>query len=96
MGTRDGPDAVHPVDLDAMGETRTEPTHRATPSAENAWDSIYSAAAYLCGGRPAIGSLDQAILSYDHSDAYVRWVLAKAADYGLGADTTAVGTVVGG
>jgi len=56
----------------------------AIPSAENAWDSIYSAAAYLCGGRPAIGSLDQAILSYDHSDAYVTWVLAKAAAYGLG------------
>lgn len=54
----------------------------ATPSAENAWDSIYSAAAYLCGGRPAVGDLAQAILSYDHSDDYVRWVLAKAAEYG--------------
>jgi len=55
----------------------------ATPSAENAWDSIYSAAAYLCGGRTAVGNLDQAILSYDHSAAYVRWVLAKATDYGM-------------
>ncbi len=58
----------------------------ATPSAENAWDSIYSAAAYLCGGRPEIGSLEQAILSYDHSDVYLRWVLSKAAEYGMSTD----------
>ena len=60
----------------------------ATPSAQNAWDSIYSAAAYLCGGRPSVGSLEKAILSYDHSEAYVRWVLAKAADYGYVAGGT--------
>ncbi len=55
----------------------------ATPSAENAWDSIYTAAAYLCGGRPSLGDLADAILSYDHSEDYVRWVLAKAAAYGM-------------
>jgi len=55
----------------------------ATPSAENAWDSIYTAAAYLCGGRPTVDDLNQAILSYDHSADYVRWVLAKAAEYGM-------------
>ncbi|MDP9337197.1 MAG: M23 family metallopeptidase, partial [Actinomycetota bacterium] len=67
----------------------------ATPSPQNAWDSIYSAAAYLCGGRPSIGNLEQAILSYDHSDDYVRWVLAKAAEYGMGAQTSELGTMVG-
>ena len=55
----------------------------ATPSAENAWDSIYTAAAYLCGGRAAVGDLAQAVLSYDHSADYVRWVFAKAAEYGM-------------
>jgi cell wall-associated NlpC family hydrolase len=56
----------------------------ATPSPQNAWDEIYSAAAYLCGGRPAIGDLRRAILSYDDSEAYVQWVLNKAAEYGMG------------
>ncbi len=68
----------------------------ATPSAQNAWDSIYSAAAYLCGGRPSVGSLEKAILSYDHSEAYVRWVLSKAADYGYVASSTGGVSVVGG
>ena len=68
----------------------------ATPSPQNAWDSIYSAAAYLCGGRPSIGDLTEAILSYDHSEDYVRWVLAKAAEYGMGSDTNGVASVVGG
>jgi hypothetical protein len=67
----------------------------AIPSEQNAWDSIYSAAAYLCGGRPAVGNLEQAILSYNHSEAYARWVLAKAADYGMGSDTSGVVSVVG-
>jgi hypothetical protein len=68
----------------------------ATPSAENAWDAIYTAAAYLCGGRPSLGDLGQAILSYDHSEDYVRWVLAKAASYGMvsAASVAAVSCVV--
>ena len=68
----------------------------ATPSAQNAWDSIYSAAAYLCGGRLSVGSLEKAILSYDHSEAYVRWVLTKAADYGYVAGGTASVAIVRG
>jgi hypothetical protein len=67
----------------------------AMPSPQNAWDSIYSAAAYLCGGRPSVGNLERAILSYNHSEEYVRWVLAKAADYGMGSDTNGAVSVVG-
>ncbi len=55
----------------------------ATP--QNAWDAVYSAAAYLCGGRSQVGNLEQAILSYNHSREYVDLVLQKAKDYGLGA-----------
>jgi hypothetical protein len=68
----------------------------ASPSPQNAWDSIYSAAAYLCGGRPTIGDLPQAIMSYDDSESYVRWVLAKAVEYGMGSDLTGGGSVAGG
>ena len=57
----------------------------ATPSPENAWDSIYTAAAYLCAGHDRLTDVDAAILSYNHSDAYLKEVLAKAAQYGLGA-----------
>lgn len=67
----------------------------ARPSPQNAWDSIYSAAAFLCGGRGSISNLEQAILSYDHSEAYARGVIAKATDYGYIADSSGVVTVVG-
>jgi hypothetical protein len=68
----------------------------AIPSAQNAWDSIYSAAAYLCGGRPSVGNLEQAILSYNHSEDYVRQVLAKATDYGIRSDPAAGVAISGG
>jgi cell wall-associated NlpC family hydrolase len=51
---------------------------------QNAWDAIYSAAAYLCARQPAIDDVDAAIRRYNHSDQYVDDVLAKAAEYGLG------------
>jgi hypothetical protein len=60
------------------------------PTRNNAWDAIYSAAAYLCGGRPALVDIDQAILSYNHSAEYLRAVLAKASEYGLGAGDSGV------
>src|SRR5581483_9309750 len=37
----------------------------AEPSVQNAWDSIYTAAAYLCDGRPRLEDLRDAILSYN-------------------------------
>jgi murein DD-endopeptidase MepM/ murein hydrolase activator NlpD len=58
----------------------------ATASVQNAWDSIYSAADYLCNGTGAIGDLRAAILRYNPSDEYVVAVLAKARAYGWGAN----------
>lgn len=57
----------------------------AVPSVQNAWDSIYSAAVYLCDGQPELTDVDAAILRYNHSEAYLRDVKAKAVAYGLGA-----------
>lgn len=57
----------------------------AVPSTQNAWDAIYSAAAYLCSGRSQVENLEQAILSYNHSRQYLDAVLQRARDYGLGA-----------
>ena len=54
----------------------------ATPDYDNAYDSIYSAAHYLCGDAGRIDNLDTAILRYDPSRSYVNVVLAKAAEYG--------------
>jgi cell wall-associated NlpC family hydrolase len=58
------------------------PTSVADP--HNAWDAIYTAAAYLCGAAPALIDLEAAILRYNRSDEYVAAVLAKAREYGLG------------
>lgn len=54
------------------------------PDVHNAWDAIYTAAAYLCGSDGQIDDLDRAILSYNRSRAYVELVMAKAFEYGLG------------
>ncbi len=53
----------------------------ATPDYDNAYDSIYSAAHYLCGDAGRIDNLDTAILRYDPSSSYVNVVLAKASEY---------------
>lgn len=53
----------------------------ATPDYDNAYDSIYSAAHYLCGDAGRIDDLNAAILRYDPSPSYVNEVLAKAAEY---------------
>ena len=65
-----------------------------TPDVHNAWDAIYSAAGYLCGGRTEIGDLRAAVLRYNRSDAYYREVMAKAAEYGLGSSSTGKGSTV--
>ncbi|MGE4164249.1 MAG: peptidoglycan DD-metalloendopeptidase family protein [Vicinamibacterales bacterium] len=57
----------------------------ATPDPHNAWDAIYSAAAYLCAGQDRLTDLDEAILRYNRSRAYLADVRAKAVEYGLGA-----------
>ena len=66
----------------------------ATPDVHNAWDAIYSAAAYLCGDRAAVGDMRAAVLRYNRSEAYYREVMAKAAEYG--GDTSSVGGGAGG
>ena len=53
----------------------------ATPDPQNAWDAIYSAAAYLCGPAGRITDLNAAILRYNPSPAYLQQVLAIAAQY---------------
>ena len=53
------------------------------PSPHNAWDAIFTAAAYLCGDRNPIGDLRAAIDGYAGSSDYYPRVIAKAVDYGL-------------
>ena len=63
---------------------------------QNAWDAIFTAAAYLCAGRPEVGDVDAAIRTYNHSDAYVRAVRERAAAYGLGSGAAIGGDVAAG
>jgi hypothetical protein len=63
----------------------------ATPDPQNAWDAIYSAAAYLCGPAGRITDLNAAILRYNPSPAYLQQVLAKAVQY---TRATAVGVIM--
>ena len=41
----------------------------ATPSYDNAWDSIHAAARLLCGDQPQMQDLRAAVRRYNHSDA---------------------------
>lgn len=66
------------------------------PDPQNAWDAIYSAAAYLCADQETIDDLDAAIHRYNRSDAYVRDVRAKAEEYGLGQGSPLGGALVAG
>jgi cell wall-associated NlpC family hydrolase len=63
---------------------------------QNAWDAIYTAALYLCGGSPTLDDLPSAILRYNHSDAYVQQVFEKAAAYGLGSGSPTDGQLLSG
>jgi cell wall-associated NlpC family hydrolase len=56
----------------------------ATPSPQNAWDAIYTAAAYLCRGSQQLTDLRASIDSYAGSTDYYPRVVAKATEYGLG------------
>jgi hypothetical protein len=53
----------------------------ARPDYDNAFDSIYTAAAYLCDGRDRIGDLRAALTRYSGSADYADTALAKAAEY---------------
>lgn len=64
------------------------PTPEAAPDPQNAWDAIYTAARYLCGGLERLDDVDAALRRYNHSDAFVDHVLARATAYGLGSPSS--------
>jgi cell wall-associated NlpC family hydrolase len=68
----------------------------ASPDPQNARDAIYAAARYLCGGAQSLDDVSEAILRYNHSDAYLHDVLDKAAAYGLGASDPSDGALLTG
>jgi cell wall-associated NlpC family hydrolase len=53
------------------------------PSADNAWDAIYSATKLLCVNAGPDGDLEAAVYAYNHSSSYVETVFARAAAYGM-------------
>jgi cell wall-associated NlpC family hydrolase len=57
-----------------------------SPDPQNARDAIWTAARYLCAGHGSIGDLSAAILSYNHSPAYLAQVWATAMAYGMPSD----------
>lgn len=80
-----GPMQFLSTTFDRWGVVAPDRPPGVAPDPHNAWDAIYSAAAYLCAGQPAIEDLRAAVFRYNRSQAYVDDVLAKAAEYGLGA-----------
>lgn len=64
----------------------------AVPSPQNAWDAIYTAAAYLCGGPPKVTDLRAAVDAYAGTTDYYPEVLAKAVAYGLTIEAASSGT----
>ncbi len=57
-------------------------------SPHNAWDAIWTAAAYLCGSSGQVTDGRAAIRTYNRSDAYVNKVLAKAGEYDAAGNAT--------
>ncbi len=80
----------------AWGVVSPERPPTATPDVHNAWDAIYSAALYLCGGRSQLDDLHAAVLRYNRSEEYFRQVMAKAEAYGVGADDPLAGETFAG
>jgi len=68
----------------------------ASPDIHNAWDAIYSAARYLCGGGDRLDDLSMALRRYNRSDAYVEEVMTKAEAYGLGGGSPVTNPLVTG
>ena len=79
-----GPMQFLPTTWDRWGRLAPGRPPGAQPDVHNAWDAIYSAAAYLCGTDRRLDDLDTAILTYNRSRTYLDAVMAKAADYGHG------------
>jgi cell wall-associated NlpC family hydrolase len=79
----------------AWGRVAPDRPPEAVPDPHNAWDAIYAAAAYLCGGQPGVTDVEAAILRYNHSDEYLGDVIAKAQEYGLAGTPLAGGGFTG-
>jgi len=68
----------------------------AVADANNAWDAVYTAATYLCGGKSHLDDVRPAVLRYNHSEAYADQVIAKAVEYGLGSGQPQGGVLANG
>lgn len=66
----------------------------AAPNVQNAWDAIFTAARYLCSGAEHLDDIEAALFRYNRSEVYVREVLAKATDYGLGGPSGSAANLV--
>lgn len=88
-----GPMQFLSTTFDRWGVVAPDRPPGAEPDPHNAWDAIYSAAAYLCAGQRVIDDVRAAVFRYNRSQAYVDNVLDKAAAYGLGAGS-AVGSAL--
>lgn len=77
--------------FDGVLSHHTTPLGGATPpSRYNPHDAIYAAAFYLCDSGAGRGDINAAILTYNHSEQYLRDVLAQAKTY-AGAATVGTG-----
>jgi cell wall-associated NlpC family hydrolase len=93
-----GPMQFLPTTFSAWAVLAPDRPPGATPNPNNAWDAIFTAARYLCGGADQIDDMRAAVLRYNHSDTYASNVLTKATEYGLGgppADATSGAPGVG-
>lgn len=91
-----GPMQFLSTTFDRWGVVAPDRPPSALPDPQNAWDAIYSAAAYVCAGQGAIDDIDAAIRRYNHSDQYLADVRAKAVEYGLGQGSVLGGTLAAG
>jgi hypothetical protein len=82
----------------AWGRLAPDRPTTAVPDPHNAWDAIYSAAAYLCGQAGRIDDLEAALRRYNNSSEYVARVIDAAARYGTAEPAAASGELrtVGG
>lgn len=67
-----------------------------SPDVNNAWDAVFSAARYLCGGRDQLDDVRAALRRYNRSNAYVEEVMTKAESYGLGSGSPVTKPLVTG
>jgi cell wall-associated NlpC family hydrolase len=92
----EGPMQFLPSTWSTWGVVAPDRPPAVRPDPQNAWDAIFTAAYYLCGGAGKLDDLDRAILRYNHASTYLRQVMRKAAAYGLGSDQPPTGQLTPG